>query len=226
MPHKKPAIRVLIAERAVSVADAIARNLSSEGCAITGIATSGEQALEAAIITVPDVVFLDLSLPGQMDSLTVGQTIVQDLNCPVVYMTTNQHPKAIARIHHTNPSGCLIKPFNTEALKFALNQALRNHQIGATADLETPLPDATTWDMQPFLDFLSAVSVLQPLPRVVFAGQVLKLYTETLESACYLSFLCQQQDYAYQIFTWHPQDAMFELFDQRDQHFTDLPDLI
>lgn len=112
MPHKKPAIRVLIAERAVSVADAIARNLRSEGCAITGIATSGEQALEAAIITVPDVVFLDLSLPGQMDSLTVGQTIVQDLNCPVVYMATNQQPKAIARIHHTNPSGCLIKPFN------------------------------------------------------------------------------------------------------------------
>lgn len=116
--------------------------------------------------------------------------------------------------------------FIAEALKFALNQALRNHSIGATANLENPLPDATTWDMQPFLDFLSAVSVLQPLPRVVFEGQVLKLYTETLESACYLSFLCQQQDYAYQIFTWHPQDAMFELFDQRDQHFTDLPDLI
>jgi CheY-like chemotaxis protein len=218
MPQKKPAIRVLIAERAVTVADAIARSLRSEGCAITGIATACEQVLEVAIMTVPDVVFLDLSLPGYMDSLTVGQKIVQELNCPVVYMTTQGHPKAIAKIHHTNPYGCLIKPFTAETLKFALNRAVRNPQTH-WAEKPEPLPEPGTWDMQPFLEFLSAVSALQPMPRVVFEGQVLKLYTGTLESACYLSFLCQQQVYAYQIFTWQPQDKTFELFDRRDLYY-------
>jgi len=226
MPRKKPAIRVLIAERAMSVADEIARNLRSEGCLITGIATSNEQALEVAITTVPDVVLLDMSLPGEIDSLTVGQRIVEDLNCPVVYMTGKNEPRAIARVHHTNPSGCLIKPFNPETLKFALQQALRNHKVDPMESMTSPLPEVTTWDMESFLGFLGALSLLQPMPRVLFEGKVLQLYTETLESACYLSFLCQQQDYSYQIFTWQPQDSTFELFDQRHQHFTDLPDLI
>jgi CheY-like chemotaxis protein len=225
MPQKNPTIRVLIAERAMSVADAIARSLRSEGCAITGIATSCEQALEAATLTVPDLVFLDLALPGQLDSLSVGQKIIQDLNCPVIYMANSKQPRAIARVHHSSPYGCLIKPFTAETLKFAFKQALRNYRPSAET-LDTPLPEVTTWDMQPFLEFLSAVSSLQPMPRVLFEGQVLKIYTETLEAACYLSFLCQQQDYPYQIFTWHSQDATFELFDRRDQHFTDLPDLI
>jgi DNA-binding NarL/FixJ family response regulator len=225
MPHKKSAIRVLIAERAMSVADAIARNLRSEDCMITGIATTCEQTLEAATMTVPDVVFLDIALPGEMDSFTVGQKIVQDLNCPVVYMSTSNHPRAIAQIHHTNPSGCLIKPFTVDALKFALNQALRHHQLGKAMQ-ENGLPADHTWDMEPFLRFLSAASSIHPMPRVVFEDEILKLYTGKFESACYLTALCMEQDYPYQIFLWEPLDGTFQLFDESDESYTDLQDLM
>ncbi len=79
--------------------------------------------------------------------------------------------------------------------------------------------------MESFLGFLSAVCSIRPMPRVLFEGQVLKLYTNKFESACYLTALCMEQDYAYQIFLWQPLDTTFELFDQSDESYTDLQDL-
>ncbi len=224
-------IKILIAEHTLSVADAIARNLKSEGYAIAGIVTSCEQTLEYATLTVPDLVLLEIPLPGEIDSLTVGRKIRQDLNCPVVYMIASTHPKEIAWVRRANPHECLVKPFTAEALKRALKQALQHHQtqLANAQDNYSPtqsnqLESNTT--QQSFLGFLSAASTLQPMPRVLFAEQVLKVYTGTLESAFYLSLLCQQQAYAYQIFILQPQDATFQLFDESDQNYTDLQDLI
>lgn len=233
MTQPKPRIsriKILIAEKSPSVADAIARNLKSEGYAIAGIVTSAEQVLEYATLTLPDLVLLEVPLPGQMDSIAVGWKIWQELNCPVVYMTASTHPKAIAQLRLASPYGCLIKPFTADALKITLKLALRHHQAHM-ANQDNPSlmqtnPMSGYWIKQPFLGFLSAISTLQPMPRVLFEDQVLKVYTGTLESAFYLSILCQQQAYAYQIFIWQTQDGTFQLFDEREEHYIDPQDLL
>lgn len=237
MPQQKPQIQVLIAERTLSVADQIAQSLSSEGFAITGIVTTCEQALEAATLIVPDIVLLEMSLPGHLDSLTTGQKIWEDLNCPVVYMATSAQSQAIGQAQVVSPYGCLVKPFTADVLKCTLKQALQDYwtqpravyqdSVSSVQDRLMPADRPAPKDelKQTFLGLLSAVSTIQPMPRVLFEGQVLKIYTGTLNSAFYLSHLCEQQAYAYQIFIWQWQTATFQLFDERTQNYTDSPEL-
>lgn len=238
MPQQKPLIQVLIAERTLSVANQIAQSLSREGFAITGIATTCEQALEAATIAVPDIVLLEMSLPGHLDSLTVGQKIWEDLNCPVIYMAASTQPQAIAQARLASPYGCLVKPFTADVLKYTLKQAFQDYwtqQRAVYQDNVASEQDRLMSADQPvpvdelkhtFLGLLSAVSTIQPMPRVLFEDQVLKIYTGTVDSAFYLRTLCQQHAYAYQIFIWQFQSATFQLFDEREQTCTDLQDLM
>ncbi len=82
-------MRVVIADDSEIMREHLAGALSGlEGIEIVGSAGSGAQALESIRKLNPDVVVLDIRMPGG-SGIEVLERIKQDARCPVVIMFTN-----------------------------------------------------------------------------------------------------------------------------------------
>lgn len=223
MMQLNSSLTVLIAERTPKVADAIARSLVHHGYRVVGVVNSAAAALEAAIIQVPDVVLIDVALSGELDGLATAQRIYEDLNCPVVYLSTLAQPLAAMDDTQLVPHyGSLVKPFTAEALEAEIMATLaadrdRRTQQANPAPLPVSVDWATLgWQDQNLLRLLALASQIIPMPRILFKGKTLRIFTETVDHARSLQTLCQQAElsYSYQIFTWHWQQQQYLPHDQ------------
>ncbi|MDX2230766.1 MAG: response regulator [Leptolyngbyaceae cyanobacterium bins.349] len=211
-------IKVLIAERALSVADLIARNLKAQGYAIAGIVNSAEKAIEFATITVPDIVLLDLPIPGQMDVFTAGWKILSEIQCPVVYMTT-QERDVLTPALSLNPYGFLLKPFTAEELKTTIDQTLEHHRF-RHGDRPTQRPELNT-EPNTILDqclfsIFATASRMTPMPRILFSGDRLLIYSSSPKEAATLQEVCQQciVPLSYQILAWNWERGEYQVYAQ------------
>ncbi len=84
--------RVLVIEDDRILGDVIARYLAHEGMAVDVVA-NGREGLERALATLPDLVVLDLMLPG-LNGIEVFKRLRQAAPIPVV-MLTRADPKRI-----------------------------------------------------------------------------------------------------------------------------------
>jgi two-component system response regulator AlgR len=96
-----------------------------EGYTVVGEAENGAQALERIKELKPDVVFMDIRMPG-VDGLEAAQAIANDADeygCRVIF-TTAYDEYALAAFD-LQAIGYLLKPINKEKLQKALEQATR-----------------------------------------------------------------------------------------------------
>ncbi len=208
-------IKVLIVERAPTMAALIASTLRSHGYAIAGIVNSGERALEFAAATVPDVVLVDIELSGYMDGITTAWKISHECHCPVIYMTTYQDDETLTRSQFTKPAGYLLKPFTAEEVRETIESALNQRAIAASTNLViNDLLPLDAWEPS-FITLLAAVSQIQPMPRVLFEEGILSIYTNTLEATWIISERCHAiaLSFPYQIFTWDLKQHRYYSYD-------------
>ncbi len=98
-------VRVLIVEDHKLFADALRWILEEHGLDVVGVTTSGEEALEIAGREKPDLVLLDVSLPG-MSGLSVGKRILQELpQTKVVAVTAVAAPRTVRTGRHPQAAG-------------------------------------------------------------------------------------------------------------------------
>jgi two-component system response regulator AlgR len=101
------------------------RSLLTEipGVEVTGEAANGQQALERAHDRSPDVVLLDVRMPG-MDGIEVAQHLNALTEPPAVIFTTAFDEYAV-NAFETHAVGYLLKPVRKEKLVAALERAGR-----------------------------------------------------------------------------------------------------
>jgi signal transduction histidine kinase len=101
------------------------------GYSAVGSATTGEQAITQATSLKPDLVLMDIQLPGAMDGVTAAQVIRDQLALPVVFLTAFSADDVLARAKLTEPFGYILKPFYERELGTVLAMALYKHQAEA-----------------------------------------------------------------------------------------------
>jgi hypothetical protein len=79
-----PPACILIMDDERIVALDLARRLSQLGYTIAGLATSGSDVITQALTYHPDLVLMDLRLPGAVDGLEAAQFLRTHLNLPVL----------------------------------------------------------------------------------------------------------------------------------------------
>ena len=67
--------------------------LEAEGFDVVGEAADGARAIEAVALLQPNVVLLDIQLPG-LDGLAVAELLAAGLDPPVVVLTSSRDPAA------------------------------------------------------------------------------------------------------------------------------------
>ncbi|MEG3850229.1 response regulator [Microcoleus sp. herbarium19] len=122
-------IKILVVEDEIIVAQDIAGRLKKLGYAVTATVASGEEALEKVAENRPDLVLMDIVLKGDMDGVTAAEKIRTRVDVPTVFLTAYADDKTLERAKLTNPFGYIIKPFQQNDLRVAIEIALHRHEI-------------------------------------------------------------------------------------------------
>jgi len=120
--------RILIVEDEHIVAMGIKRMLKGLRYTVTGIASSGEEAISKAESTFPDIVLMDIMLKGDIDGIDAAKEIKEKFEIPVIYLTAYSESKILERAKRTEPFGYIIKPFDEKDLYSSVEVALHRHE--------------------------------------------------------------------------------------------------
>ncbi len=115
--------RILVVDDDVTVSEVVARYLERDGFTVE-IRANGREALERALAEPPDLVVLDLMLPG-MDGLEVCRRLRAIAPVPIVMLTARtQENERIAGLE-LGADDYVSKPFSTKELVARVRAVLR-----------------------------------------------------------------------------------------------------
>ena len=120
-------IRILIVENEGLVGCDMATTLGKLGYVVVAICASGEEALERLDEFRPDLVLTDVHLAGQLDGIDTARELQSRSRVAIVYVTACADLDTVARARQTHPHGYLLKPFNHDELRLAVEVAAQRH---------------------------------------------------------------------------------------------------
>jgi PAS domain S-box-containing protein len=121
-------IRVLIVEDEGIVATDIQDRLSAMGYSPAGWADNAARAIEMTETQDPDIVLMDIRLPGPRDGILAAEEINRRFQIPVVFLTAYSEEATLERAKQAQPFGYILKPFNDRELKSTIEIALYKHR--------------------------------------------------------------------------------------------------
>lgn len=124
-------IRVVIAEDEAIIRLDLKESLEEEGYDVVGEAGRGDQAIELVRELKPDLVILDIKMPG-VDGLTAARTIAAERICAVLMLTAFSQREIIEEARDAGALAYLVKPFQKNDLIPAIEVA-----IGRFRELQT-----------------------------------------------------------------------------------------
>jgi two-component system, OmpR family, response regulator MprA len=126
--------RVLIVEDDIDIADVLRRSLRNEGYEVKTSA-DGAEALDVAAGFVPDLVVLDLGLPG-MDGVEVCRRLRSDGDVPILMLTARAETEDRVTGLDSGADDYLVKPFERQELLARIRALLRRRPPRGSASLE------------------------------------------------------------------------------------------
>jgi len=120
---------ILVVEDERIVARDLQRRLQRLGYTVCAIAASGPEAMAYAAQTKPDLILMDIVLPGPMDGIEAVAQIRAHADIPVIYLTAHADEDTLQRAKTTEPFGYLLKPFDTRVMQTTIEMALYKHHM-------------------------------------------------------------------------------------------------
>jgi two-component system, response regulator PdtaR len=126
-PSSPPAPRrVLLAEDEALIRLDLKEMLQEEGYDVVGEVGDGESAIRLAEQLRPDLVILDVKMPG-MDGITAAERIAATRIAPVVILTAFSQRDLVERARDAGAMAYLVKPFQKRDLMPAIEMAVSRH---------------------------------------------------------------------------------------------------
>jgi AmiR/NasT family two-component response regulator len=127
--------RILIAEDEAIIRLDLKEMLEEEGLEVVGEAADGDAALRLAEERTPDLVIMDIKMPG-LDGLSAAERIVEQGLGAVLILTAFSGRDLVQRAAEAGAMGYLVKPFQKSDLMPALELALARYAELSTLKTE------------------------------------------------------------------------------------------
>jgi two-component system, response regulator PdtaR len=115
--------KIVIADDEKPVAAGIQGQLEALGYDVVAVVDDGHRAIEVCRRTLPDVILLDIEMPG-LDGLSAARQIVRDPGTPVIILTAHGHPNLIDQAVQDGVVHYLLKPVTSPSLHAAIQVAV------------------------------------------------------------------------------------------------------
>jgi len=121
--------RIMIVEDEAIVAHNLEGRLHELGYDVPALALSGEEAIQKAAESLPDLILMDIWLGGAMDGITASERIRSSLDVPIIFVTGHSNDRTLERARITEPFGYVLKPFEMREVHIAIEMALYKHSM-------------------------------------------------------------------------------------------------
>ena len=138
MPEAATARRVLLAEDEALIRLDLKELLEEEGYEVVGEAGDGEAAVRLARDLRPDLIVLDIKMPG-LDGLSAAERIAEEHIAPVLILTAFSQKDLVDRAAQARAMGYLVKPFQKRDVVPAIELAVARY--GEMVALEEEVTD-------------------------------------------------------------------------------------
>jgi len=125
MSHEK----ILIVEDEKVIALDIQRRLERSGYSVVGMAGDGPEALALAKERSPDLILMDIQMPGPINGIETAKQIRAFYNTPVIFLTAYSEPGLIEQAKEAAPFGYILKPFKERELLTTIDIALYKNDM-------------------------------------------------------------------------------------------------
>ena len=135
-----PKETILIVDDEEDILELVSYNLTKGGYKVFTAAT-GEEALEIARSELPDLILLDLMLPG-LDGLEVGRILKNDPSTqpiPIVMLTAKGSETDVVVGLEIGADDYITKPFSPKILMARVKAVLRRRSASITTDENSPI---------------------------------------------------------------------------------------
>ena len=92
------------------------------------MATSGEESIALARKLTPDLVLMDIRMPGKIDGIDAAGIIKEKLKIPSIFITGHIRGDYVDRARRLDPLGFILKPFKMSEVQAAIDIALNKAQ--------------------------------------------------------------------------------------------------
>ena len=116
-------MRVLIADDEALIRMGLRTMLEDKGHKVVGAATDGASAVQMARTEKPDVILLDIKMPG-MDGLEAARKIMHERPTPIVMLTAFSQRELVNEARDASVFGYLVKPVKEDLLDATLDLAV------------------------------------------------------------------------------------------------------
>jgi response regulator NasT len=127
--------RVVIAEDEALIRLDLKEMLEEEGYDVVGEAADGETAVRLADEHRPDLVVLDVKMPG-LDGISAAERIVAARSAPVVMLTAFSQAELVTRARDAGAMAYVVKPFTKADLLPAIEMAMSRYDEMTTLERE------------------------------------------------------------------------------------------
>lgn len=99
------------------------------GFEFVGLATNTDTCIEEVGIIKPDIVLMDIDMPGSTDGIGAAEIIANRYNIPVIYVTANSEDSVFERALKTAPFGYVLKPVTRDTLRTVVHMGYSRHLL-------------------------------------------------------------------------------------------------
>jgi len=119
----------MVVEDEAVIALKLQQMLIKMGYDVISISYSGKEALENARSFRPDLILMDIMIPGKLDGIAAAKIVKTELGIPVVFLTAFAEDKIIKRAREAEPYGYILKPFQDLEIKATVEIALYKNKM-------------------------------------------------------------------------------------------------
>jgi PAS domain S-box-containing protein len=121
--------RIMLVDDEAIITMQLEKRLASMGYEVVGVASSGVQSLHLARELKPDLVLMDIVMPGDVDGIEAASRIRSELDIPIVFLTAFADETYLERAKGADPFGYLVKPFHEKEVHASIEVALHRGMI-------------------------------------------------------------------------------------------------
>lgn len=103
--------------------------LVSLGYDVAGKAENGSEAVDMARHLEPDLILMDVVLPGEMNGIEAASKIKTELDIPIVFISGYGDSAYVEQAKKIDPYGYVMKPFYENEVRAFVEIALHKQQV-------------------------------------------------------------------------------------------------
>ena len=121
--------RLMVVDDEAIITMQLAMRLRSMGYDVVGTASSAEASVRMAKDFSPDLILMDIVMPGSIDGINAAEIIEDEMDIPIIFLTAYTDDEYIERAKNVSPFGYIVKPYSDNEVKATIEIAIHKKEL-------------------------------------------------------------------------------------------------